>query len=245
VTDRRSELRGVAGRRSAALTRRAIDGRTPGAAHTAAPPTRVILAGGFAEMFELCRDAGFELCGYLDPHEVADAGTTTYLGDESNANKILPRFGSVGVVLTPDAPQVRARLHGLFSQAGFESPIVVHPAARISRSARIGDGSVLQSGAYLSSDASIDRFVRLNVDAMVMHDCQVGNYTTIAPRAVLLGRVTVGEGCYVGANSTVLPGVTVGEGCIIGAGAVVTKDVPPNTIVKGNPGRFAVRNDAE
>ncbi len=42
----------------------------------------------------------------------------------------------------------------------------------------------------------------------------------------------------IGSNSTILCGVTVGEGAIVGAGSVVTKDVPPYTIVAGNPARF-------
>jgi acetyltransferase-like isoleucine patch superfamily enzyme len=45
----------------------------------------------------------------------------------------------------------------------------------------------------------------------------------------------------IGSNATVLCGVTIGEGAIVGAGSVVTKDVPPNTIVAGNPARVLRR----
>lgn len=45
------------------------------------------------------------------------------------------------------------------------------------------------------------------------------------------------KGASVGSSATILAGVTVGEGAIIGAGAVVTKDVPPWTIVAGNPAK--------
>ena len=41
--------------------------------------------------------------------------------------------------------------------------------------------------------------------------------------------------CWIGAGSTILPGVTVGENAVVGAGSVVTKDVPDNAIVAGNP----------
>jgi len=47
----------------------------------------------------------------------------------------------------------------------------------------------------------------------------------------------VKKGASIGSSATLLCGVTVGENAIIGAGSVVTKDVPPNTIVAGNPAR--------
>lgn len=52
------------------------------------------------------------------------------------------------------------------------------------------------------------------------------------------GRVVVGENAFVGANSIILPGVKIGKNAIIGAGSVVTKDVPDNSIVAGNPASY-------
>jgi acetyltransferase-like isoleucine patch superfamily enzyme len=51
-------------------------------------------------------------------------------------------------------------------------------------------------------------------------------------------RTVVKQGASIGANATVLPGVTIGQNAMVGAGAVVTKDVPPNSIVVGNPARI-------
>lgn len=53
-----------------------------------------------------------------------------------------------------------------------------------------------------------------------------------------LERTLVKRGASIGSGSTILCNVTVGENAIIGAGSVVTKDVPPNSIVAGNPARF-------
>lgn len=50
--------------------------------------------------------------------------------------------------------------------------------------------------------------------------------------------VTIGHNVWIGANSVILPGVTLGDGAVVGAGSVVTKDVPPNTIVGGVPAKF-------
>jgi acetyltransferase-like isoleucine patch superfamily enzyme len=53
--------------------------------------------------------------------------------------------------------------------------------------------------------------------------------------------VKIGNNVWIGMNAIVLKGVTIGDNSIIAAGAVVTKDVPPNTVVAGNPARFAKR----
>jgi maltose O-acetyltransferase len=78
----------------------------------------------------------------------------------------------------------------------------------------------------------------------------VGDNVSIGPDAVILtlghdprsaefadrgGPVTIGDRVWIGYGAIILPGVTIGEGAVVGAGAVVTKEVPPYTIVAGNP----------
>lgn len=52
----------------------------------------------------------------------------------------------------------------------------------------------------------------------------------------------IGKSCVIGVGATIMGGVRVGDHCIVGAGAVVTKDVPDNTIVAGNPARVIREN---
>lgn len=47
----------------------------------------------------------------------------------------------------------------------------------------------------------------------------------------------IGDRCFIATRSLILPGVTIGNECIVGAGSVVTKDVPDNSIVAGNPAK--------
>lgn len=50
--------------------------------------------------------------------------------------------------------------------------------------------------------------------------------------------ITINNDAWIGAGSIILPGITIGECSVIGAGSVVTKDVPPYTVVVGNPAHF-------
>ncbi len=52
----------------------------------------------------------------------------------------------------------------------------------------------------------------------------------------------VGANCFIGGNSMILPGVEIGDNCVIGAGSVVTKSVPPRSLVAGNPARILREN---
>lgn len=62
-----------------------------------------------------------------------------------------------------------------------------------------------------------------------------------------IGKIEIRKNCYIGDSAIVLPGVTIGPNSIVGAGAVVTKSVPPDVIVVGNPATIvsSVREYAE
>ena len=89
-------------------------------------------------------------------------------------------------------------------------------------------------------------FTAMSIGGIWLGDrVQIGPHVTIvtdnhdfADRGVLRCKpVRIGDGVWIGANVTILPGVTMGENAVLAAGAVVTKDVPANTIVGGNPAK--------
>jgi sugar O-acyltransferase (sialic acid O-acetyltransferase NeuD family) len=192
----------------------------------------VILIGGFSEIIELCENCRIDVVGIIDTNTIKKS-QYPILGDDTDAEKIFAKYGSVPIIISPDIPQVRKKLAKYYYSIGYKFFNLISPKAEISRSANIGKGVVIQSGVNISSNVQIGEFVKLNIQSNIMHDCSVDNYVTIAPNAVLLGRVKIECECYIGANSTILPDLIVRNNAIVGAGAVVAKEVCENSIVKG------------
>jgi len=72
------------------------------------------------------------------------------------------------------------------------------------------------------------------------------NYSKLLEKvSVTRGKIQIGHDAWIGAGVIILPNVTIGELAIVGAGSVVTKDVPPRTIVAGNPAKVIRTIDEE
>ena len=100
----------------------------------------------------------------------------------------------------------------------------------------IGDRVTIKSGVYLWDGLRVEDDVFLGPCATFTND-KFPRSKGYSARP--FPETTLKAGCSIGAGAIILPGVTIGEKAMVGAGAVVTKDVPANTIVTGNPARFA------
>lgn len=63
------------------------------------------------------------------------------------------------------------------------------------------------------------------------------------PEFDAFGKIIIEDWAYIGAWSHIMPGVTIGEGALVAAGSVVTKSVPSNTVVGGNPAKYISTTD--
>lgn len=100
----------------------------------------------------------------------------------------------------------------------------------------IGDGCSFNVGCIflLEAPVTIEDEVSCGHDVMFLSqvvDPNHGNRDRCDP---LSGGIVVGAGSWLGARSVIMPGVSVGAGAVVGAGTIVSRNVPPNTLVSGH-----------
>lgn len=110
-----------------------------------------------------------------------------------------------------------------------------------------GGSIILKENVFLGSYAVVYGHggVTIKKNALIATHCQIfssnhtipDRQTQIFTQPDILLPTTIGEDVWLGAGSTILGGVNVGDGCVVGAGAVVTKDIPPYSVVVGVPAK--------
>lgn len=150
----------------------------------------------------------------------------------------------------------------LYQHRGKHS--VIHRSARMDtppyRKFSLGDYSVVESFACINNavgDVLIGDHTRIGLHNTIIGPVKIGNHVNLAQgitvtalnhnfddtnkrideQGVNTKAVTIEDDVWIGANAVILPGVTIGNHCVVAAGAVVTKDVPPHSLVAGVPAK--------
>ena len=122
--------------------------------------------------------------------------------------------------------------------------VEIQKNASVGRRGKISSHTFICEGVRIEDGVFVGHGVTFINDAYPRATNSVGELQTESDWKV--AATVVKKGASIGSGATVLCGVTIGENALIGAGSVVTKDVPPNTIVAGNPARvFRIVSTAE
>jgi len=128
---------------------------------------------------------------------------------------------------------------------GIQLVNLIHPSAYVSRTAKIGENVIINSGAQIATNCQLGDHVIINRGALIGHDVIINDLCYISPGVNIASHVWVGAKTKIGMGANIIEKVQIGESCLIGAGSLITKDVPDRVNVVGMPARIIERNIGE
>ncbi len=121
--------------------------------------------------------------------------------------------------------------------------VEIQKNAKVGANVKVSTHTFICEGVTIEDDVFIGHGVTFINDKYPSATAESGQLQTEEDWVVV--PTLVQRGASIGSGATILCGVTIGENAIVGAGSVVTKDVPPNTVVAGNPARVLRTRDEE
>lgn len=210
----------------------------------------ILGAGGMGrETFEVVEDtfgndSNYRVKGFLsDVLDVLD-GFTGYpplLGTIKDY-QIQPddRF----ILAIGDVAGRRKIAESIFARGG-EFINLIHPAAKVFRTAKIGRGVIIFPFVQVGANAQIGDFCLLNSHSLAGHDTVLGNFSEMAPYSILGGGTQTGEECFFCMHAVTAPKTKLGNRVIISQGSTTKENPADNSFVIGVPGETFKRRSAQ
>ncbi|WP_112058375.1 NeuD/PglB/VioB family sugar acetyltransferase [Helicobacter fennelliae] len=216
-------------------------------------PKQIIIWGGMGQakvLHQLIRQTNFgQVCAVFDNNPNITPplqNIPLYYGLDSYKDFIQTthdKSNYMGIVAVASGHRGKDRIAFLeiFQKDGLHTPNLIHKQATILSPIHHSMqeyGIQILANSMIGVEVQLGKGVIVNSLANIEHECIIGNGVHIAPSATLCGGVKVGDYSFIGANAVVLPHLVIGKNVIVGAGSVVTKNIPDNSIVYGNPARI-------
>lgn len=162
-----------------------------------------------------------------------------------NFEQALATYGKDGieVILAVGEPVIRDIVFKKVREAGCVITNLIHPDVRAVRTFTYGNGLVVHKGNDLPPCSHFGNNVLLQGKTYIGHTVEIGDNVVVSAFAFIGGDVKIGRNAYIGPSCCIRNAVNIGENAIIGMGAVVTKDVPDNAVVYGNPAQIMRYNE--
>ena len=132
---------------------------------------------------------------------------------------------------------IRLKLHKLIKKNNYKIPILIHPNSYISRSCKIGDGTLVAPNSVVNTNSVVGESVILNTSSTIDHDCIIEDGVHICPGVNIAGGVKIGSCYFIGIVSQIIQNLTLGDNVKIGAGSTVLNSFSSQKTIAGSPAK--------
>ena len=166
----------------------------------------------------------YKISFYLT-NEKKDLSQSVLLYNETNLIKIFNKnikLAHIGIGQITNL-KLRSKIYKQLINIGFKLPKIISKNSYVSKSTRIGSGSIVMNNAFINTDVSLGNNVIINSGAIIEHDCYISDDVHVSPGAIINGGVTIGKNCFIGSGAIIKQGISIPPFTLIQAGRVILK----------------------
>ena len=199
----------------------------------------VIGAGTYGQVYAEYLKATYNVLGFIDDD-------INLSGKQINGFPVLGNFDyllsgtdiAVNIFVPIGNNATRISLLKQLIKKGFKTPNFIHADAHIHDSVKLGTAVYILPGSYIMPLTEIGDFVLISMGVNIAHHVRIDTGCFFSQGSNIGASVHFEERVFCGIGCTVMTGVkTIGANATIGAAAVIIRDVSPNAVVVGNPGK--------
>ena len=185
------------------------------------------------------------IVGIIDSDKTIGVELFNYrvIGRQESIIALIKEHNIEGCVITIGDNWSRKMVYEQISKLApnMQWPNSIHPSVVIGRDVVIGIGVLAMAGVIINTGAYLGNFTNYFTRCNIEHDCFISDYASVSAGVVLGGKVKIGMLSAISLNATIFDRITIGENTVVGAASLITKDVPDNVLIYGNPGKI-IRN---
>jgi len=205
---------------------------------------KIILIGGGGHC-KSCIDVieqenKYTISGIIDLKEKIGQKVLSYkiIGSDDDLNTLVKEYEYFFITIGQISnSKTRENIFYKLKKLGCKFPTIISPKAYVSKTACIGEGTIIMHGAIINSEASIGYNTIINSNTLIEHETIIGNNTHVSTSCVINGQCKIGSNVFIGSSSTLINNVSLVDNVIIGASSLVTKNLAEQGTYIGTPAK--------
>lgn len=183
-----------------------------------------------------------KIIGIIDSR--SEIGTYVYgykvIGRQEKIKELIEVYLIEGCVITIGDNWSRKYVFDQISKISpkLNWPNAIHPSVIIGNNVKLGKGIIAMASVVINVDASLGDFTNFYTRCNIEHHCIINDFASVSAGVVLGGKVTIGKYSAISLNATIFDRLLIGQNSVVGAASLVTKNIPDNVLVYGNPGKI-------